>query len=552
MPGLWFRAQESTVNNAPALVAQADSRLSRYFKADQPGAVVLLMQDGKVLFKKGYGLANVELSVPIKPDMVFRIGSVTKQFTAAAVMLLVEEGEVDLQAPISRYLEKLPKAWKKVTVEQLLNHTSGIPDYAESGAAWEHRREDLTPTQLLEKYVSDQPLEYDDPPGSHYHYTNTGYILLGMLIEKISGQPYARFLRKYVLEPLDLNYTRYDTGTELIPGMVSGYIHGPKPAPYYSVTHNYSAGGLVSNAEDLAYWTLALHSGKVVKPESLTRMLTPTRLKNGEEISYGFGLGFRQSQGNRLVSHTGGLPGFSCIVEADPATKAVAVILNNTNDYKEDMEYFARFLLALAAGKPLPELKSVAIELPKLKRLTGRYSAGGGTRIITFDGEKLFTHWEGEDMHDLIPLSETEFGFEDSDTRLRFELAGDKVVGVYCRLAEDSPEQALQKRMAPIEDKDPKFTALVQQYLRAAIEGTLKPEVFTPNLAAKIFPDQVNEAATFFKSLGSQTSVELYDPENQRSGCRYLYRLGYGDKHVILRLWLMDDNRISKVYYYLE
>jgi serine beta-lactamase-like protein LACTB len=306
VPGFWIGAQEATVNVNPSLAAQADARLSRWFDANQPGATVLLMQDGKVLFKKGYGLANVELNVAMQPDMVFRIGSVGKQFTAVAVMLLVEEGKVDLQAPISQYLENLPKAWKAVTVEQLLNHTSGIPNYTDTKAYWKHMREDFTPTQLLETYVNDLSLDFE--PGTQYRYTNTGYVLLGMLIEKVSGQPYARFMRKHLFEPLALKNTRYGTETELIPGMVSGYVQGPKPAAYISMTQPFSAGALVSNAEDLAQWTMALHDGKVVKPESLARMLTPTRLKNGKEIPYGFGLTFRQSQGDRLVGHGGDSP----------------------------------------------------------------------------------------------------------------------------------------------------------------------------------------------------------------------------------------------------
>lgn len=551
VPGPWIRAQEFMADNAPSLTAKIDGRLSRWFEANQPGAAVLLMQDGKVLFKKGYGLANVELGVPIQPDMVFRIGSVTKQFTAAAIMLLVEEGKVDLQAPISSYLEKLPKAWKEITVEQLLNHTSGIPNYTRTQYLWEHAREDLTPSQLLEKCVSDRPLDFGDPPGTQIRYTNTGYILLGMIIEKVSGQPYARFLQKRLFGPLDLKHTRYDSETELIPGMTSGYIRGPKPAPFWSVTQKYSAGALVSNAEDLAQWTLALHDGKVVKPESLARMLKSTRLRNGEEIPYGFGLGFRQSQGDRLVGHSGGVNGFTCLVEADPAVKAVAVILNNTSAPKWNEEYITRYLLALAAGKPLPELKPVAIDPSKLGRLAGRYTLGVKARTITFDGKNLFNQSEGDIKRMLIPLSETEFGYEDVNTRLRFELTGDKVIGVYRRIA-DAPEESLQKRMEPIEDKDPQVTALVQQYLREAVDGTLKPGVFTPNLAAKIFPDQVNEAAALLKSLGTQTGIDLYEREDRGGGGRFLYRVSYGDKHVILRLSLMEDNRISEVDFFLE
>jgi serine beta-lactamase-like protein LACTB len=550
VPGLFIQAQEPAVTVAPSLAAQADARLSRWFDANQPGAAVLLIQDGKVLFKKGYGLANVELGVPMQPDNVFRIGSVTKQFTAAAVMLLVEESKVDLQAPISRYLEKLPKTWVSVTVEQLLNHTSGIPNYTDSKDYWKHMREDLTPIQLLELSVNKLPLDFES--GTQMRYTNTGYILLGMMIEKVSGQPYARFLQKRIFEPLNLKHTRYDSVTDLIPGMVSGYTLGPKPAYFWSVTQKYAAGGLVSNAEDLARWTLALHSGQVVKPESLARMLTPTRLRNGKEEPYGYGLGFRQSQGNRLVGHGGSVSGFECYVEADPTVKAAAVILHNTDYYKVDNKYLARFLLSQAAGKPIPELKPAAIEHSKLRRLTGWYTREGEFRFITFNGTTLFTQVLGGLKYTLIPISETEFALDGWDKQLRFELAGDQVLGVHRLYAEDPQEEPLQKRMDPIEDKDPKITNMVKQGLRDTVEGTLKSDLFTPDCAAELFPDRVTQAAAFLKSLGQQTGIALYAREERSGRYRYLYRVSYGEKNLIVRLWVEKNDLISDIWFDLE
>jgi hypothetical protein len=207
---------------------------------------------------------------------------------------------------------------------------------------------------------------------------------------------------------------------------------------------------------------------------------------------------------------------------------------------------------APAAVKPVPKLKPIVVDSSKLKRLAGRYTAGGQARIITFDGEKLFSHKEGREIYELFPLSETEFRFMGYEDRLRFELVGDKVIGVYHREADNTPEESMQKRVEPIEDKDPKVTALVQQYIREAMDGTLKPDLFTPDLAAQIFPDQVKEAGAFFKSLGPQTGIELYEREQQGDGYRYLYRLSYKDKLVVLRLSMTADKRISEVVFYLE
>ena len=164
----------------------------------------------------------------------------------------------------------------------------------------------------------------------------------------------------------------------------------------------------------------------------------------------------------------------------------------------------------------------------------------------------MFSHWEGEEIRTLIPLSETEFRFADYDDRLRFELVGDKVIGVYHREADNTPEETLQKKVEPIEDKNPEVAALVQKCIREAIEGTLKTDFFTPNFAARIFPDQAKEAGAFFKSLGPQTGIDLYEHEEQEGGFRYLYRLSYGNKIVALHLSVSEDKRISKIDFYLE
>ena len=341
---------------APALLAQMDLNLSEHYPPDGPGVAVLLAQEGRVVFQKSYGLANLQTHEPLAPDAMFPIGSVTKQFTAAAVLKLVEDGKVDLQAPVSAYLEHLPEAWRTVTVEQVLTHTSGLPEYVRPVSQCSYMDESFTPQALLEKTVIRQPLGFQ--PGTRYHYCNTGYFLLGMLIEKLSGRTYAEFLQERLLTPLGLGHTRYDSDSAPRTGMPSGYLRGPKAAPSWSVTQRYSAGGLVSCTEDLALWTQALHDGKVVGPESLARMLRPVRLPDGGTSQYGYGLAFRQSHGHRQVWHNGQVPGFTAYVSADPKAKAVVVILGNRDDidsaYHDDAA-FAHAFLALAEGLPIPE-----------------------------------------------------------------------------------------------------------------------------------------------------------------------------------------------------
>jgi len=312
---------------APPFAVQAETLLAARYTADAPGAAVLVVRDGKVIFRKGYGLASVELKVPVNPEMTFRIGSMTKQFTAAGILLLAEEGKVNLQAPISQYLKKTPASWAKITVEMLLNHTSGLPNYTSDPAFGQHFREDFTPERLLETFVNAKPLDFE--PGTKNRYSNTGFYLLGLILEKASGQSWDTFLKTRIFEPLGMTHTRLGKETELIPGLVSGYTAGPLPAPYLSMTQPGAAGALVSTVDDLAAWTQALHGGKVLKPASLLRMLAPTRLPSGQVVPYGYGIASETLNGRTLVGHGGGINGFVCFLLADPNNQSMAVILNN-------------------------------------------------------------------------------------------------------------------------------------------------------------------------------------------------------------------------------
>jgi len=335
------------------LPAQIDALFSRRYEAAQPGGVILVLKEGKVLFRKAYGLASLELGVPLQPEMAFRIGSITKQVTAAAVLKLVEEGKVDLSAPIARYLEGLPKAWEAATVEQLLTHTAGIPNHTETAAYKARLREDMAPAELLEAYVTALPLDFE--PGTKYHYSNTGYILLGMLIERASGQTYQDFLRSRLFDPLGLKHLRYGSENELLLGLVPGYTKGPKPCSYRSTTQTYASGGLVASADEVARWLQLLYEGRVLKPASLARMLANLRLKDGKDVGYGLGVGFRPVAGLRLAGHAGSIPGYRSWAEADPATRTIVVILNNTDAPRGEDAAYARWVFSLLAGAPCPE-----------------------------------------------------------------------------------------------------------------------------------------------------------------------------------------------------
>ncbi len=411
---------------APAmeLVAQAEGIVAKRYASDGPGAAVLVAREGKPLFRKGYGLASVELGTPISPEMVFRIGSLTKQFTAASILLLVEEGKLDLQAPISRYLDKAPKAWDGITVEMLLNHTSGIYSYTSDPTFDAHGREAYTPQGLLDAFVTAKPLDF--APGVDHKYNNSGYFILGMILEKVSGQPWHAFMKTRIFDPLGMKHTRVGTETDLIPGMVQGYAKGPVPAPYLSMTQPGAAGALVSTVDDLAAWTLALHGGKVLKPESLKRMLTRTVTKAGKTFDYGYGIALMSFPEQALVGHGGGVNGFVCFLAADPAKKTVAVILNNTTSPKGSDAESVRRLLALAAGKTIPEPKAAALDAAAFDACAGEYELAPGF-ILKFwrEGDKLFTQATGQSKAELFCENATTYFLKIVEAKVVFSRNAD-------------------------------------------------------------------------------------------------------------------------------
>ena len=535
---------------APEQLSRLDAKLKRWFPADQPGAAVLLARDGKVLFKKAYGTADASRKTPLQPDMSFRIGSITKQFTAAAVMKLVEEGKIDVGAPVSRYLDGLPDAWKAITVEQLLTHSSGLHNYTDVDAFWEDPARRYRPAELLDAFICKLPLDFI--PGTQYRYSNTGYILLGMLIEKVSGKDYPTFLQERLLTPLGLKHTCYDSDEKPVAGLPVGYIKGLRPASFWSVTTKYSAGGLVSTVDDLARWTQALHEGRVLKPESLQRMLTPALLADGVARDYGYGLAFRTVEGHRLIGHDGQVRGFSSLVEADPKTGCVAVILANTSGVPADTDYFSRYLLAMGAGQAPADLRPAAVEPSRLERLCGFYSLDGATRMITCENGKLFSRKIGNPRFEMIPLSDTLFGFEDSDDRTRFELTGDTVAGLHKGYGE-GPEGPLCRRLEPLQDPSPEVTDLVKACLKDLSAGTLKRELFTVEMVKALFPDGVKSMAADMRALGQPTAVTLYERwQRDEDATRYFYRLAFREKSLSLYLWLDKAHKISGVWTYLD
>jgi D-alanyl-D-alanine carboxypeptidase len=437
-----IRARSAEVRKTPesAPAAAMDALLAGKFRADQPGAVVLVVRDGRTLFRKAYGLASVELGVPVKPDTVFRIASTTKQFTAAAVLKLVEEGRVELKTPIRRCLPELPAGWAAITVEHLLTHTSGLWEY--SRAPDFSMQEPVTPAGLIAR-LEGRLLEFE--PGTRFAYNNSGYILLGLLVERLSGQPYETFLKERFLQPLGLKHTAFPNHGELVAGLASPYSSGPRPAPVVSPS---PAGGLVSNADDLAAWTLALHGGKVLSPASLQAMTTPFHLKDGQDTRYGLGMRIGELHGQPYIHHSGDNPGYHVQVAALPRSRVAVVVLMNGEEGDVSPEFLAKRLAALAIGQPLTEPTPAVVSVQALQALVGRYRSGDAVRTIRLRDGHLYSVL-GEGPPGLIqPLSSTEFFFPDnSDLHLRFALEAGRAVAV-TRLSDGGAPQVFLREPA--------------------------------------------------------------------------------------------------------
>jgi CubicO group peptidase (beta-lactamase class C family) len=317
----------------PQTVASSPDVVDQYVRAEMqrehiPGISLLVAHHGKSVRAQGYGLANVELQVPVKPETIFQSGSVGKQFTATAVMMLVEEGKVELDDPIAKYLKSAPEAWQAVTIRELLSHTAGFTDYPDNFDF----RKDYSESDLL-KIVENIPLAY--APGTKWSYSNLGYLTLGILIHQVTGEFYGDFLQERIFKPLGMRTTRIISEADIVPNRAAGYrwVKGElKNQEWVSPTLNTTAdGALYFSILDLAKWDAALYTEKLLKHSSLEQMYTVAKLKNGIPNSGGYGFGWEISteNGHRVIGHGGAWQGFRSHIARYVDDELTVVVLAN-------------------------------------------------------------------------------------------------------------------------------------------------------------------------------------------------------------------------------
>jgi len=336
-----------TVSSAFAQdVTRMEQAIQTHVSAGTFMGTVLVARDGKIVLDKAYGMANIELDVPNTPDTKFRLGSITKQFTAASILLLEERGKLKIDDRVKTYLPDAPMSWDRITIYNLLTHTSGIPNFT--------AMPDYNTIKLSSRSASsavaafrDRPLDFG--PGEKMSYSNSGYLVLGDIIEKVSGQSYEQFVAANIFAPLGMKDSGYDSNTAIIKHRASGYTKQPDGyvnATYIHMSIPHAAGALYSTTHDLLKWEQALFAGKVVSKASLDRMTTP--FKN----DYAFGLTSRVVKERRVIAHSGGIDGFNTAMAYYPESRTVIIVLSNVNGRVPDQASVQ--LAAIMFGDPEP------------------------------------------------------------------------------------------------------------------------------------------------------------------------------------------------------
>jgi len=319
---------------------KADALLAGLIQTNDPGFAVLVAQNGKILFEKGCGLADREHDVPVTPQTIFRIGSMTKQFTASAILKLQEEGKLSVKDKLSKYIPDFPRG-NEVTLRQLLTHTSGIHDYSPKPDHWSNVAKPTT-TEALIGEIKKSPYDFD--PGTKWRYDNSGYTLLGYIVEKVSGQSYGNFLRANFFQPLGMTNTGVYRANLGLSHEAMGYSLGTNGfgQPFYiHPSWNGGDGALYSTVDDLYRWNEGIFNGRVLDAASLKAAFTPVAMEVSQFNSgngYGFGWFVRRYRGLRDISHSGGVPGFSSLLLRLPDEKFTVVILANANPFRPNAD----------------------------------------------------------------------------------------------------------------------------------------------------------------------------------------------------------------------
>ena len=396
-----------------SIEARTKAIIQPYVDDHMFSGTVLIAKDGQPVFVQGFGAANLELGVPDDRETKFRIGSVTKEFTATAILQLAEAGRLAIDDPVSKYYSDAPKTWEKITIRHLLTHTSGIPSYTDIPNFFvKEARTARTPEEII-RLTRDKPLQFE--PGSKFAYDNSGYVLLGYIIERVSGETYADYVQKHIFDPLGMKNSGYDSSGKIIPHRAEGYQSNKGElvnAPFIDMSLPYAAGSLYSTVDDLLIWDQALYAGKPLSPASLQQMFTDYGNK------YGFGWVIDEKYGHKRFWHNGAINGFRSIISRYPDDKFTIMLLANV--LPAPVEKIESDLAGLYLGGATGPTE-VTLPPELLERYAGAYEITPAAILkVTREGNRLFAQGTNQQRFQIHATTEKEFFYKTIDVRLTF------------------------------------------------------------------------------------------------------------------------------------
>lgn len=487
-----------SVQYAQNMETQIDQLMNDQYQNDNFGATILVAKEGKVVFRKAYGKANTEFNIDMIPENVFEIGSITKQFTAVGILMLLEEGKLSLDDEITKYIPDYPTQDTKITIHHLLTHTSGIKSYTSIPSLREFARKDLLVTELIDAF-KDEPMDFK--PNEQFRYNNSGYVLLGYIIEKISGSSYGDFIQKRIFDKLNMNSSHYGSKSKIIKNRAYGYQEREneyRNADYISMTIPYAAGSIMSTVDDLLKWNTAIRNHKLISKESTKQAFTNYKINNGNNINYGYGWFTHKIKDVPVIEHGGGIFGYTTQGIYVPSENAYIIILTNCDCVSPTNVAYK--IAAITIGKTyLKASDAIKLSKEKLQKWVGAYKFDdGSTRFITLKGKQLFSQrLDSNSKFKIYPTSENSFFFDDSFAELIF--------------SDETKKQAIfRDNRVELEgvwsnEKMPEPKKEVQ-----LSEETLKKYIGTYELAPNFFIEITVEGNQIFGQATNQSKVEMF------------------------------------------
>ena len=548
---LFMGLTASVALSAPDEMARMEHAIDLRVSNGQFMGAVLVAKDDKLLLNRGYGSANLDWHIPNSPQTKFRLGSVTKQFTAASILLLEERGKLKVADPIKNYLPDAPAAWDQITIFNLLTHTSGIPNFTSFADYQSTEAAPTTPEQLVARF-RDRPLEF--APASSFNYSNSGYVLLGYLIEKITGESYVKFLQDNIFTPLGMKDSGYDSNTRVVSNRAVGYAPGPEGpviAGYIDMSIPFSAGGLYSTTGDLLRWEQALYGGKLLHQTSYQKMTTPFR------NDYAFGLIVQKApNGDRILSHGGGIEGFNTEVMYIPAAHLAVIVLANLNGPSADD--IALDLRRVAHGDTVTlvsDREAIKQSASELDRLCGHYQFKSGIVMTVWrDGDRFLTQLPGQPSVQVYPQSKRDFFAKVVDAQITFDTAaqGRATDLVLHQGGRDEVatrmDDAVAKRAADalaLKIKNQSATPGSDIELRRLIAELVAGKPDYDRMGEELAQATRQQLPRLSASLGALGAVQTVEFKGLSPGGADIYRVKFEHGNIDARIRMMDDGKVG-------